>query len=120
MRQLLASNNPQAAFAIEYFVYRAALSAGMLAAALGGVDGFVFTAGIGENAPEIRARIVEKLRWLGFALDAEANAKNRPLISQPNSLPIHVIPTNEELMIARHTSSLVTASGAKQQPPLVA
>ena len=120
MRQLLTSDNAQAAFAIEYFVHRAALSVGMLAAALGGVDGFVFTAGIGENSPEIRARIVEKLRWLGLVLDSEANSKSRPLISQPNSLPIHVIPTNEELMIARHTLTLVARSGAKQQSPLVA
>jgi acetate kinase len=120
MRQLLTSDNAQAAFAIEYFVHRAALSVGMLAAALGGVDGFVFTAGIGENSPEIRARIVEKLRWLGLALDSEANSRSRPLISQPNSLPIHVIPTNEELMIARHTLTLVARSGAKQQSSLVA
>ena len=71
MRELQASSDPRAAFAVDYFVYRVGLNAGMLAAALGGLDGFVFTAGIGENSAHIRARIAEKLGWLGVALDRE-------------------------------------------------
>ena len=109
MRELQKSSDPRAEFAIEYFVYRLSLSAGMLAAALGGVDAFVFTAGIGENSPEIRARISEKLGWLGARLDDDANAAGSVLISQPDGrLPIYVIPTDEELMIGLHTLSVLT------------
>ena len=75
VRELEASADPKAAFALEYFVYRAGLFAGMLAAALQGVDAFVFTAGIGENSPTMRARISERLSWLGVALDQDANAR---------------------------------------------
>src|SRR6516225_11876847 len=82
MRELEASDSPAAALAIDYFVYRIALNAGMLAAALGGLDGFVFTAGIGENSPTIRARIAEKLPWLGGSIDAAANKAGGPLISK--------------------------------------
>ena len=110
MRDLLASPDPSAAFAIDYFVHRAALSAGMLAAALGGLDAFVFTAGVGENAPAIRARIVERLAWLGAELDPAANAAGGPLISTAASrIAVYVVPTDEELMIARHTLSLLRA-----------
>jgi acetate kinase len=110
MRELLASPDPKAAFAVSYFVHRAALSAGMLAAALGGLDAFVFTAGIGENAPAIRARIVERLAWLGAELDPEANATGGPRISAAGSqVAVHVVPTDEEVMIARHTLALVDA-----------
>ncbi len=70
MRELEASADPRAAFAIEYFVYRIALNAGMLAAALGGLDAFVFTAGIGENSASIRARVIERLAWFGAKLDS--------------------------------------------------
>jgi acetate kinase len=77
MRELEASADPRAAFAIEFFVYRISLCAGMLAAALGGVDAFVFTAGIGENSALVRARVVGKLAWLGAKLDADANAAAR-------------------------------------------
>jgi acetate kinase len=111
VRDLEASTDPRAAFALEYFVYRAGLHAGMLAAALGGLDAFVFTAGIGENSVSLRARIAEKLAWLGAALDPAANAAGATLISRPDSrVALYVIPTDEELMIARHTLALLTAS----------
>ena len=108
MRDLEASADPRAAFAIEFFVYRIALNAGMLAAALRGVDGFVFTAGIGENSAMIRARVTARLAWLGAKLAPEANARGQTLISSPDSrVAIYVLPTDEELMIARHTLALV-------------
>ena len=108
MRELEASADPRAAFAIEFFVYRIALNAGMLAAALGGVDGFVFTAGIGENSAMIRARVTARLAWLGAKLAPEANARGQTLISSPDSrVAIYVLPTDEELMIARHTLAVV-------------
>jgi acetate kinase len=104
VRDLEASQDPRARFALDYFVYRIGLHAGMLAAALGGLDAFVFTAGIGENSVSLRARIAETLDWLGAKLDQDANAAGRSLISSPNSrVALYVIPTNEELMIARHT-----------------
>jgi acetate kinase len=90
--------------AVDYFVYRVGLMAGMLAAALGGLDAFVFTAGIGENSSTIRARVAEKLTWLGVALDPVANSQAKTEISNPHSkVALFVIPTDEELMIARHT-----------------
>jgi acetate kinase len=108
MRELEASGDPRVAFAIDYFVYRIALFAGTLAAALGGLDAFVFTAGIGENSPSLRARIAAKLSWLGVKLDEAANAGKKQLISTPDSaVAVYVIPTDEELMIARHTLALV-------------
>ena len=80
----------------------------MLAAALGGLDAFVFTAGIGENSISIRARIAEKLAWLGVIFDAMANERGKSLISQPEGrVGLYVVPTDEELMIARHTFSLL-------------
>jgi acetate kinase len=111
VRELEASADPRAAFALEYFVYRAGLYAGMLAAALGGLDAFVFTAGIGENSVSLRARIAEKLGWLGVALDPAANAARATLLSRPESrVAVYVIPTDEELMIARHTLALLMAN----------
>jgi acetate kinase len=107
MRELQTATDPNAAFAVEYFVYRAALNAGMLAAALQGVDAFVFTAGIGENSDGIRARIAERLGWLGIALDPVENGRHALLISRPETMPVYVIPTDEELMIARHTLTLL-------------
>jgi len=108
MRDLLASEDPQARFAVEHFVYRAALQAGLLAAALEGLDTFVFTAGIGENSPAIRAMIAEKLAWLGLDFDAGANEQGETEISKPQSrIKAYVVPTNEELMIARHTLALI-------------
>ncbi len=108
MRELEASTEPRAAFAIEFFAYRIALNAGMLAAALGGVDGFVFTAGIGENSAMIRARVTARLAWLGAKLAPDANARGETLISSPESqIAIYVLPTDEELMIARHTLAVI-------------
>jgi len=107
MRELLSSDDPNARLAVEYFVYRAALNAGMLAAALQGVDAIVFTAGIGENSESIRARIAERLGWLGVALDPSANARHAISISKPGTTPVYVVPTDEELMIAQHTLSLL-------------
>ena len=107
MRELQASDDPNASFAVEYFVYRAALNAGMLAAALQGVDGFVFTAGIGENSDSIRARIAERLGWLGIALDPTENARHAAKISRAGTTPVYVVPTDEELMIAQHTLTLL-------------
>jgi acetate kinase len=109
MRELETSANPAAQLAINYFVYRIGLYAGMLAAALGGLDAFVFTAGIGENSPMVRARVAEKLVWLGVELDRAANAMAGLTISTPGSrVALHVVPTNEELMIARHTLALLS------------
>jgi acetate kinase len=104
VRELLASSDPRAKLALDYFAYRIALSAGMLAAAMGGVDGFVFTAGIGENAPAIRQAVARRLEWLGLEFADEANAKSEQRISRKGSrVGCFVIPTDEELMIARHT-----------------
>jgi acetate kinase len=108
MRELEASEDPHAILAIEYFVHRIGLNAGMLAAALQGIDAFVFTAGIGENAARIRARIAEKLAWLGVVLDPAENSRHARLISRSDSgIPVYVVPTDEELMIAQHTLSLL-------------
>ena len=108
MRDLEASGEPSARLAVDYFVYRAVKEIGALAAALGGIDGVVFTAGIGENSPEIRRRICESSAWLGIDLDAAANAGKRARISTASSkVGVWVIPTNEELMIARHTALLL-------------
>ena len=104
VRELLASPSPTAKLALDYFVYRIVLFTGLLAAAMGGIDGFVFTAGIGENAPPIREAVVRRLSWLGLELDAAANAQGGPLIScQGARVACYVIPTDEELMIAHHT-----------------
>jgi len=108
MRELLDKNDPDARLAVDYFIYRAAKEVGALAASLGGMDGLVFTAGIGENSPEIRRRICQACTWLGVELDAEANENHCPRISTPQSkVSTWVIPTNEELMIARHTGLLL-------------
>ena len=108
MRELEASADPKAKLAVDYFVYRIGLSAGMLAAASQGLDAFVFTAGIGENSANIRARVVEQLGWLGATLDPVENSRNSRLISRSDSrIPVYVVPTDEELMIAQHTLSLL-------------
>lgn len=113
MHELEASSDPRAAFAIDYFVYRVGLHTGMLVAALGGLDGFVFTAGIGENSAGIRARIAQKLAWLGVEIDPSANASGKMLVSgQSSRLPVYVLPTNEELVIARHTRALISQRAA--------
>ena len=110
MRDLLAREaaDPQAAEAIALFCYQAKKHLGALAAALGGLDVLIFTAGIGENAPEIRRRICEGMDHLGLLLDPRVNERNEPGISMPGSpASIRVIPTNEELMIARHTVAVI-------------
>jgi acetate kinase len=108
MRDLLGRAEPAARLAVDYFVYRAAKEIGALAAVLGGLDGLVFTAGIGENSAEIRRRIGEASAWLGIEIDPKANEARGPRISKANSrASAWVIPTNEELMIARHTGRLL-------------
>ncbi len=108
MRALLASAEPAARLAVDYFVYRAAKEIGALASVLGGLDALVFTAGIGENSAEIRKRICEASSWLGIELDENANARKEPRISTMSSkVSAWMIPTNEELMIARHTGILL-------------
>ena len=117
MRELETSADPRAAFAIDYFVYRIGLNAGMLAAALQGLDAFVFTAGIGENSVSIRARIAERLAWLGVVLDPAENGKHAGRISRSDSrIPVYVVPTDEELMIAQHTISLLSNERPSTQP----
>ncbi|HXI24755.1 MAG TPA: acetate/propionate family kinase [Pyrinomonadaceae bacterium] len=108
MRELLDRSEPEARLAVDFFVYRVAKEIGALAAVLGGVDGLVFTAGIGENSPEIRRRICEASGWLGIEIDASANDQKATRISTTQSrVSVWVIPTNEELMIARHTGTLL-------------
>jgi len=109
MRTLLASQSPQAKLAVDYFVFHVARFAGAMAAAMGGIDGMVFTAGIGERSPEIRARVLRHLRWLGLHLDDAANLAGGPLLTRPDSpLPAYAIPTDEEIVIARHTLALIS------------
>jgi acetate kinase len=104
MRALHASDDPRAAEAIALFAWRAAREAGALVSSLGGIDGFVFTAGIGENDPLVRAAIAERMGWAGLVLDPQANADGAPLISSAQSrVAVRVIPTDEERMIALHT-----------------
>jgi acetate kinase len=115
VRELLASSDPRAKLALDYFVYRIALFAGMLAAAMGGIDAFVFTAGIGENAPAIREAVVGRLSWLGLDLASQANARGEQLISRKRSrIACYVIPTDEELMIASHTLQALREHAACQ------
>jgi acetate kinase len=108
MRDLRGKSEPGAVLAVDYFVYRAAKETGALAGALGGIDALVFTAGIGENSAEVRSRIGAACAWLGIEIDEAANAARGPRISTPASrVSAWVIPTNEELMIARHTARLL-------------
>jgi acetate kinase len=110
VRDLLASSEPAAALALDVFVYRATRELGSLAAALGGLDALVFTAGIGENQAEIRARICRAAAWLGVELDVAANERNGSRISASGSATAaYVIPTDEESMIARHVISVLHA-----------
>jgi acetate kinase len=113
MRELQTNAAPAAKLAVDYFVYRVALNAGMLAAALGGLDAFVFTAGIGERSAVIRARIAERLAWLGVVFDPVANDAGKSVISHPESrVGLYVVPTDEELMIARQTLALLKRGAA--------
>jgi acetate kinase len=110
MRKLLDSNDPRAQLAVNLYVYRIRRELGSLAAALGGLDAVIFTAGIGENSAVIRERVCRDAAWLGVELDATANRAGGPRISTTASrVSAWVIPTNEELMIARHTQRLVAA-----------
>jgi acetate kinase len=112
MRDLLASGDPHAAQAVDLFVWRIARELGALAAVLGGLDGLVFTAGIGERSAAIRARVCERAAWLGVVLDETANAAGGPRISAGDSpVAVYAIPTDEEQMIARHTLAVL------RQPP---
>jgi acetate kinase len=111
VRDLLASDAPGARLALDYFVYRAGRELGSLAAALGGIDALVLTAGIGENSPEIRARICARAEWLGIRLDETANRAGGPRISATDSrVSVWVVPTDEERMIAEHTADVVIGS----------
>jgi acetate kinase len=112
MRKLLESEEPAARLAVDFFVYRAAKEIGALAAVLGGIDALVFTAGIGENSAEVRRRICAASAWLGIELDSTANARGGPRISRDSDPSAWTIPTNEELMIARHTWALLRQSAA--------
>ena len=114
MRTLLASDEPKAKFAVELFAYRIGRELGSLAAALGGLDAIAFTGGIGEHAVSIRERVCQNAAWLGVELDPAANVAGGPRISAENSrISVWVIPTNEELMIARHTRTLVAAESSR-------
>ena len=108
MRALLESKEPRAKLAVDLFTYRIGRELGSLAAALGGLDALVFTGGIGERAVAIRERVCRDAGWLGIELDTAANGKDGPRISTAASrVPAWVVPTNEELMIARHTRRLI-------------
>jgi acetate kinase len=108
MRTLLASNEPRAREAVELFAFRAAREVGALAASMGGLDGIVFTAGIGEHAPPVRAMVCGRLAWLEVELDAAANAADASVISAAGSrVRVRVIPTDEEAMIARHALAVI-------------
>ncbi len=108
MRILEASNDPRARFAVELFAYRIGCELGAMAATLGGLDAVVFTAGIGENSAQMRARVCDAAQWLGIDLDVAANAQHRQRISTTSSrASAWVLPTNEELMIARHVLAAV-------------
>ncbi len=113
MRELLASDSPQAAEAIDLFVYRIGRELGSLTATLGGLDALVFTAGIGEHAAPIRARVCQDAQWLGVRLDEAAHRAGGPKISAAESaVSVWVIPTDEDLMIARHTRDVLHRSAA--------
>ncbi|CAD6536438.1 Acetate kinase [Paraburkholderia kirstenboschensis] len=110
MRVLLASDDPRARFAVELYVYRICRELGSLMAALQGIDALVFTAGIGEHAAQVRQRVGEQAQWCGIDIDPGANEANGSCISAPASrVGVWVVPTNEELMIARHTRALIGA-----------
>ncbi len=110
MQELLASDSPHAVEAIDLFVYRIGRELGSLVAALGGLDVLVFTGGIGERAAPIRAQVCQDAQWLGVRLDTTANRAGGPKISADDSaVPVWVIPTNEDLMLARHTWAVLRA-----------
>jgi acetate kinase len=117
MRDLLASKAAAAREAIDLFIYRIGRELGSLVAALGGLDSLVFTAGIGEHAAEIRARICRDAKWLGVVLDEKANSNGAPRISAEQSpVSVWVVPTDENLMVARHTRRLLSDTGTNMPP----
>jgi len=117
MRTLLASDDPLAKDAVDLFVYRFGRELGSMAAALGGIDALVFTAGIGEHAAEIRRRVCDDAAWLGVDLDQSANLGGRALITHQDSrTSAWVIPTDEDLMIARHVWTLLNSGAASLDP----
>ncbi len=113
MRELAVSNAPEAREAIELFTYRLAGEVGRLASALGGLDGLVFTAGIGEHDADVRAKICDRLAWLGIVPDRGANARGRSpseavqISTDESAVAVWVVPTDEEAMIARHTQAVL-------------
>ncbi len=110
MRTLLDSSEPRARLAIDLYCYRIRRELGSLAAALGGVDALVFTAGIGENSAPIRARVLDDAAWLGVERDTTANDGGGPLLTTAASRVLGLaLPTNEELMIATHTRTVIRA-----------
>ena len=112
IRVLLASDDPHSREALELFTYRIAVEIGGLVSALGGLDGLIFSAGIGEHAPLIRAAVCARLAWLGLRLDEAANESSRTCISRPDStIAVHIIATDEEAMIAHHTQATVRPAG---------
>jgi acetate kinase len=117
VRELQTSTMPGAVLAMDYFIYRVGLHAGMLAAALDGVDAFVFTAGIGEKSSIVRERIAKRLAWLGAEFDPAANNAGKTVISRPQSrVALLVVPTDEELMIAQHCLALLSSGRGHNAP----
>lgn len=120
IRQLLASDDSRARDAVELFVFRVAREVAALCGSLGGLDGLVFTAGIGEHAAPIRRMVCDRIGWLGARLDDEANCRNAPLVSTAeSSVRLMVVPTDEEAMLARHTADLLGLSRADANHPPV-
>lgn len=116
MGDLLQSDAPAASFAVDVFTYRASTSLGSLCAALGGLDALIFTAGIGENSAAVRSAICDRAAWLGVRIDPQANEDNALRISSLDSaVSVWVLPTQEELMVARHTADLVFGEGANSE-----
>ncbi len=109
VRTLLASGEAAAREALDLFAFRAAREAAALAGTLEGLECLVFTAGIGENAPPIRASICERLAWLGVRIDAEANRRGEALLStQDSAVEVRIVPTDEESVISRHTLAVLS------------
>ena len=115
MRAVEASDTPEARQAIDLYVYRIGQQLGSLAASLGGLDELVFTAGIGENSAMIRRRVCQDAVWLGIELDEDANLAQasgaRRISIAPSRVDVWIVPTNEELMLARHTLAVLKVSG---------
>ncbi len=120
MRELVAAvkeGNKRAKYAFDIFCYRIKKYLGSYAAAMGGLDAFVFTGGIGENSSEVRAEVCADLQFLGIELDENKNNSSAEIISKPSSkIPVLRIPTNEELVIAIDTGRIV--EGLKHSNPL--